>query len=108
MTQIKLTKMELRHQQYKLKQLEKYLPTLQLKKAMLQTEVNQAMSEIEMQQKEQKERLERSEAFQALLTDREADAIFLASEVLEVQKRYENIAGAEIPLFIALLNLKHL
>ena len=47
MAQIKLTKMELRDQQYKLKQLQKYLPTLQLKKAMLQTEVNNAVYEIE-------------------------------------------------------------
>ncbi len=39
MAETKLTKNELRNQQTHLAQLEKYLPTLQLKKAMLQAEV---------------------------------------------------------------------
>ena len=43
---IKLTKNELRDQQKKLGQLRKYLPTLQLKKAMLQSEVYEARQEI--------------------------------------------------------------
>ena len=47
MAQIKLTKTELRLQQLKLAQLLKYLPTLQLKKAMLQAEVNFTQQEIE-------------------------------------------------------------
>ena len=47
MTQIKYTKTELRQQQIKLTQLEKYLPTLQLKKAMLQLEINQVVQELE-------------------------------------------------------------
>ncbi len=42
MAEIKLTKNELRSQQNLLAQLEKYLPTLQLKKAMLQSEVSEA------------------------------------------------------------------
>ena len=47
MAEIKLTKTELRTQQLKLERLQKYLPTLQLKKAMLQLEVNHAQSAIE-------------------------------------------------------------
>ena len=39
MAEIKFTKTELRSQQLKLDRLRKYLPTLQLKKAMLQVEV---------------------------------------------------------------------
>ncbi|MFN0065614.1 MAG: hypothetical protein ACKVOH_05190 [Chlamydiales bacterium] len=46
MAEIKLTKNELRAQQIKLGQLRKYLPTLQLKKAMLQTQVNEVRLEI--------------------------------------------------------------
>ena len=46
MAEVKLTKNELRSQQIRLAQLEKYLPTLQLKKAMLQTEVNEVRAEI--------------------------------------------------------------
>ena len=47
MVQVKLTKTELRLQQLKHGRLSKYLPTLQLKKAMLQLEVNQAQGEID-------------------------------------------------------------
>ncbi len=46
MADFKLTKNELRAQQKRLAQLEKYLPTLQLKKAMLQAEVQKARLEI--------------------------------------------------------------
>jgi V/A-type H+-transporting ATPase subunit D len=46
MAEIKLTKNELRTQQGRHQQLKKYLPTLQLKKAMLQIEVNDARLEI--------------------------------------------------------------
>lgn len=96
---IKLTKMELRDQQYKLKQLQKYLPTLQLKKAMLQTEVNNAIYEIEGLTREYSAKYKECEAFQELLSDPDADLIDLAAEVEEVEKRFENIAGAEIPFF---------
>jgi len=99
MAQIKLTKMELRDQQYKLKQLLKYLPTLQLKKAMLQTEVNHAIYEIEGLTQEFKKQKNSCEAFQSLLSTSDVKLLFGGSEVLEVEKRYENIAGAEIPFF---------
>lgn len=46
MAEIKLTKNELRAQQNRLTQLLKYLPTLQLKKAMLQLEVQEAKAEL--------------------------------------------------------------
>ena len=46
MEEVKLTKNELRDQQIKLAQLNKYLPTLLLKKAMLQIQVNDIKLEI--------------------------------------------------------------
>ena len=96
---VKLTKNELRDQEYKLKQLKKYLPTLQLKKAMLQTEVNHAAYEIEKLTKAYMEHQSACETFQALLSDPEAITLFEKTEVQEIEKRYENIAGAEIPFF---------
>lgn len=99
MAQIKLTKMELRDQQYKLKQLQKYLPTLQLKKAMLQTEVNNALYEIEGLKREYQEFEKECTAFQDLLTDPSAEIVEKSALVDEVEKRFENIAGAEIPFF---------
>lgn len=99
MAQIKLTKNELRDQQHKLNQLQKYLPTLQLKKAMLQMEVNNAIYEIEGLTQAYKEEKEKNETFQSLLTDPESLPLFEGTTVIEVEKRFENIAGAEIPHF---------
>jgi len=97
--QIKLTKNELRDQQYRLGQLQKYLPTLQLKKAMLQMEVNNALLEIRELMKEYAKEKEKNETFQSLLTDPESLPLFEGTTVIEVNKRYENIAGADIPFF---------
>jgi V/A-type H+-transporting ATPase subunit D len=97
--QIKLTKNELRDQQHRLNQLQKYLPTLQLKKAMLQIEVNNAIYEIEGLTRAYRKEKKENETFQSLLTDPQALPLFDGTIVLEVEKRYENIAGAEIPYF---------
>lgn len=99
MTQIKLTKNELRDQQFKLSQLQKYLPTLQLKKAMLQTEVNSALYEIENLTRAYMDEKAENEVYQSLLTDPNAIYLFQGTAVVSVEKRYENVAGAEIPYF---------
>jgi V/A-type H+-transporting ATPase subunit D len=99
MAQIKLTKTELRVQQIKLAQLQKYLPTLQLKKAMLQVEVNLSQQEIEqlMNQFHQQEKI--ITRFSALFTDRSINDFFSALNINEIQKTHENIAGVDIPVF---------
>lgn len=96
---VKLTKNELRDQQYKLKQLQKYLPTLQLKKAMLQTEVSNASYEIEQLTGVYLEEKSRCETFEKLLSHSDSNVLFKGTHVSEVEKRYENVAGAEIPYF---------
>ncbi len=100
MTQIKLTKNELRNEQLKLKGLKKYLPTLQLKKAMLQSEVNAAIFEINTMTKAYRQEKEANHQYQSLLTDMDSQPIFDGVVIREVEKRYENIAGAEIPHFV--------
>ncbi len=102
MAEIKLTKNELRAQQVRLKQLEKYLPTLQLKKAMLQVEVLNAKQEIERLEKTFREEKRIVEENSALFT--EVISVDVASEVKvkNVEKTYENIAGVEIPLFVGI------
>jgi V/A-type H+-transporting ATPase subunit D len=97
---IKLTKNELRDQQLKLGQLSKYLPTLQLKKAMLQAEVNTATQEIEELERQFGRLLEEVRPFQSLLTDRYASLLFTGVTVDEVEKEWSNIAGIDIPSFI--------
>ncbi|MBS0629456.1 MAG: V-type ATP synthase subunit D [Verrucomicrobia bacterium] len=99
MSEIKYTKTELRTQQIKLTQLEKYLPTLQLKKALLQLEINQVIGELEKLEIEKKTFEEKMTGYQQLLTDADAENLFQALEVVSINKRFENIAGVEIPIF---------
>jgi V/A-type H+-transporting ATPase subunit D len=99
MAEIKLTKTELRDQQNKLAQLLKYLPTLQLKKAMLQAEVNEARLEIAKCEQEYKHEREEVESYSALLTDTVTVDPKQVTQVQELKKRYENIAGVEVPYF---------
>ncbi|MBS0625567.1 MAG: V-type ATP synthase subunit D [Verrucomicrobia bacterium] len=99
MTMLKLTKNELRTQQMRLNQFQRYLPTLQLKKAMLQFEVNNAQMEIVILHEEFAESRIRVEEFSALVLEKSACDVLHYAEVLHVKKRYENIAGVEIPIF---------
>ncbi|MEM1282103.1 MAG: V-type ATP synthase subunit D [Chlamydiota bacterium] len=99
MAEIKLTKNELRAQQKKLGQLDKYLPTLQLKKAMLQLEVNEARAEIDGLRKQHKEARDFVDEFSPLLSDTESIDLLDAAHITNVQKRFENIAGVEVPYF---------
>lgn len=95
---MKLTKNELRDQQRRLTQLEKYLPTLQLKKAMLQSEVLTARNELQ----EKEEAFEAAQAavahFFALLEERFSLDMKSVAKIDKVEKSYENIAGVEIPI----------
>lgn len=99
MTQVKLTKNELRLQQYKLVQLEKYLPTLKLKKAMLQIEVSEAR--IQVQRVEHELELAKPDV------ERGAKLLSMAPEVnieqfihiTSLKCESENIAGVEVPVF---------
>ncbi len=102
MAQIKLTKNELRDQQHRLSQLEKYLPTLQLKKAMLQAEVHEARLEVKARLKEESGLVESVERFAPLLKERMSLDMHVVSTVKAVDKSYENIAGVEIPFFVGI------
>ncbi len=99
MADVKLTKTELRAQQVKLERLQKYLPTLQLKKAMLQMEVNQAQSEIEHLFGEFSLSNDKVGKYVPLLTERSAPDLFSAVTVHSVERSRENVAGVDIPLF---------
>ena len=96
---MRLTKTELRSQQLRLNQLEKYLPTLQLKKALLQAEVSIAQIEIEELKSKYKVQRELVTAYSVLFSDRGATDLFPAVKVLQVKKHMENVAGVDIPIF---------
>lgn len=97
MAEVKLTKNELRAQETRLGQLRKYLPTLQLKKAMLQAEVNDARQEIEELNGEFKKALGGVQSYSALFLNDPGLQIKDCAQVDRVNKRYENIAGVEVP-----------
>ena len=99
MAEIKLTKNELRTQQNKLNQLKKYLPTLQLKKAMLQLEVSEARIEIVKCEEEYHRVHNKVESYSALLTQTLTINLQDSARILKVNRRYENIAGVEVPYF---------
>lgn len=98
MAELKLTKTELRNQQVRLGQLRKYLPTLQLKKALLQIEVHHALAEIAKLEGQLHVVHERVEHYSALFSTREVRDLLQAVKVRELVKKYDNIAGIEIPL----------
>ena len=95
---VKLTKTELRTEQYRLQQLQKYLPTLQLKKMLLQIEVNLAEQEIQQLHLEFESAEKKISAYAALFSDRAAFDLYPAVKIVEVQKRFDNIAGIDIPV----------
>jgi len=97
--EIKLTKTELRTQQIKLDRLQKYLPTLQLKKAMLQVEVLEAHAQVEALLKDFAIVTERVEKFAPLMTDRRISDLFAAVKIDHIETAHENIAGVDIPNF---------
>lgn len=99
MTVLKLTKNELRNQQSGLGQFERYLPTLLLKKAMLQAEVNLVQVEVSTLKGELLMCQKAVEEFGAFLTEKVSCNILANAEILYVKKFYENIAGVEIPVF---------
>jgi V/A-type H+-transporting ATPase subunit D len=99
MAEVKLTKSGLRQEQMKLQQLHTYLPTLQLKKAMLQAEVFHSQAQIQKNIQEIERAKKEVLEFSLLLSDRVSSRVIHFSEIRHVQKHYENVAGVEIPVF---------
>ncbi len=102
MAELKFTKNGLRIQQQRLGQLQKYLPTLQLKKALLQAEVQEARQEIGKLEEAYAGEHDQMEHYSALLTDEIALDPRKVTEIAEIKKHYENIAGVEVPYFESL------
>lgn len=99
MAELKMTKNELRTQQNKLNQLYKYLPTLQLKKALLQAEVAQSRHERATVEELLDSEKRAVEEFASLFTESLPCDVSQFAKIQKLEKRYENIAGAEVPFF---------
>lgn len=98
MADIKFTKKSLRDQQQKLHQLKTYLPTLQLKKKLLQFEISQTNMIIDELFKKYQKSLYEVDLFSDLL-NRSDSTVDTYAAIEHVMKSYENIAGIEVPIF---------
>ena len=96
---LRLTKQELRDQQQKLGQLVHYLPTLQLKKSLLQIEVNMARIELRRLEELFTEQRQTVSQYSALLTERGGVDPRRVAVVKQLSIRWDNIAGVDIPIF---------
>ncbi|NGX31217.1 MAG: V-type ATP synthase subunit D [Chlamydiae bacterium] len=100
---LKLTKNELRSWQYKLGQLEKYLPTLQLKKSLLQHEVNETVLAYDQKMIEFDELKQKIIEFAYLFSDLGGVSIKDIAHVERLDTRTENIAGVSIKVLNKLI-----
>jgi V/A-type H+-transporting ATPase subunit D len=97
--QIRFTQMELRAQKIRLARLQKYLPTLELKQALLQTEVDKVNAEIDIERAQLHRMRGEIERYARLFSDVTVRELTQAIVIQEVEKGCENIAGVEVPLF---------
>ena len=100
---IKLTKNEQKVQKDNLKQYQRYLPTLQLKKQQLQSVIMKETAELEQKEAERMEMIGDLDEWVAVFAE---NTIFDESKKLEnlvqpdtVVSTMENIAGVRVPLF---------
>ena len=100
MAKIKYTKTEQKNQQDALKQFQRFLPTLQLKKQQLQVEVRQSLDRLSANQEDMRILLEKLSHLFTFFGDAQ-EAEFFASqvEIKEVISGSANIAGITIPVF---------
>ena len=98
MGKVKFTKGELKRQRDALKQYERYLPTLQLKKQQLQLEILHQMAFLEEKNGARKELRRDIEVWAGLLTEPGHD-IKKWLKPKEVLIDSKNVAGVDIPIF---------
>lgn len=100
MPKIKLTKGELKRQRDALRQYNRYLPTLQLKKQQLQMEILRADEVIKEKHLEESARVNAALSWSGLMSDPSVDLKrWTASSGVVTTSR--NVAGVEIPVFRA-------
>lgn len=98
MGKIKFTKGELKKQRDALRQYERYLPTLQLKKQQLQMEILRQLHDFETTEARHKEKEDAINIWAGLLSDKEVDMnklVILEKIVLLTR----NVAGVDLPVF---------
>jgi len=98
MPKVKLTKGELKRQRDGLRQFERFLPTLQLKKQQLQMEILFHYGLLEKTKHEEELKRKSFESWLSLLAEPGVDISKLLV-IQEVRRTFRNIAGIDIPVF---------
>jgi V/A-type H+/Na+-transporting ATPase subunit D len=100
MPKIKLTKSELKSQRDSLKQFERFLPTLQLKKQQLQLETRLSQRRVEKNKvKEENAKKEIVSWISMFGIDAELEKIISYISIDKVDYIFTNIAGVKIPIY---------
>ena len=100
MAKLKLTKGELKRQRDALKQFQRYLPTLQLKKQQLQLEILQQSFSVREKKQILIKKRQAIDLWVSLLADPQVDfSLFLKPD--KIVTHLKNIAGCDIPIFDA-------
>lgn len=103
---VKLTKNEQKKQKDSLKQFQRYLPTLQLKKSQLQIVIREVEAEIKDLRIKQEEAIGNLDSWIAVYGENtlfsEDKSIDTLVKVKEIKKKYSNVAGVNVPIFDSL------
>jgi len=99
MAKIKFTKGELKRQRDALKQFQRYLPTLQLKKQQLQLEILQQNSALTEKKQTFEKRKQSISSWVGLLADPLDPGIKSFLKIKSINSGLKNIAGVDIPVF---------
>ncbi|MCX7926643.1 MAG: V-type ATP synthase subunit D [Candidatus Omnitrophica bacterium] len=97
MAKLKLTKGELKRQRDSLRQFQRYLPTLQLKKQQLQIEILHQKAYLEQKELEEQTKRKAMIVWAGLLSEKKDLRYLLKIQKIEVT--YKNIAGVSVPEF---------
>ena len=100
---VKLTKNELKVQKDRLKQFQRYLPTLQLKKQQLQSVVMQVNAQLEQVERERRAAVDGLDDWVAVFAENDSFPVDKRLDTLvrphHVECGEENIAGVTVPVF---------
>ncbi len=103
---VKLTKNEQKKQKDQLKQFQRYLPTLQLKKSQLQSVIREVEAEMEELRRKQEDAIRGLDSWIAVYGENEIfpseKSIDTLIKVKEIKKTYSNVAGVTVPIFDSL------